>query len=120
MGGLEEAPSPYATKHPRLAEGMAPAGDLGRLLEAVGWEGPPLSKQAICRLSCRLWAQQTSGASACLRPWERGLDATRSALPRQFAIGRAMFGRLPPIQQVRAPDGSLVTDPADINRVLWD
>ena len=31
-----------------------------------------------------------------------------------------MFGRLPPNQQARAPDGSLAIDPADIDRVLWD
>ncbi len=97
-----------------------PVGELGRILEAVGWDGAPLSPQAVAALTSRLVARRDAEASSRLRPWERGPNASRPAFPRQYALGRAMFGRLPPIQQVRGPDGTVATDPADIDAVLWD
>ena len=111
---------PTLTSTLKAATGTVPVGELGRMLEAVGWDGTPLSPQAVAALTTRLVARRDAEASSRLRPWERGPDASRPALPKQYALGRAMFGRLPPIQQVRGPDGTVATDPADIDAVLWD
>ena len=104
----------------KAATGTIPVGELGRTLEAVGWDGAPLSPQMVATLTMRLAARRGSEASARLCPWERGPDASRPALPKQYVLGRAMFGRLPPIQQVRSAGGALATSPEDTDAILWD
>ena len=54
-----------------------------------------------------------------LAPWDRGPSARRPPLADHYRIGRASFGRLPPIQRVRDERGVFRTDPQEMDDTLW-
>ena len=65
------------------------------------------------------YKEQAQEKASMLAPWDRGPSARRPPLADHYRIGRAIFGRLPPIQGVRDEHGILRTDPQEMDDTLW-
>ena len=63
--------------------------------------------------------EQAQEKASLLAPWDRGPTAHRPPLADHHRIGRAVFGRLPPIRGVRDEQRILRTDLKEMDDTLW-
>ena len=103
----------------RGSSAVRPTGALLDWLRDNSWEGEWLQpREAGAWLL--IWSQERARERAGRLPaWQRGPTTRRPALADHYRIGRATFGRLPPIQGVRDTTGTLQTDPNRMEEVLW-